>query len=160
MWQGLRRWPQNIFLELASFENEMLKRTNRVPKYKALYQNQGSLSQCRYSLGSSDSLLPSHVSTHSTFAIPSQLRTYAREPCTKCVYACSVTQSCPALCNPMDCSPPGSSVLGIFQARILEWVCHFLLQGIFPSQGSNPYLLHGQVDSLPLSHLGRPNALH
>ena len=35
---------------------------------------------------------------------------------------CSVTQSCPTLCNPMDCSPPGSSVCGIFQARILEWV--------------------------------------
>ena len=31
-------------------------------------------------------------------------------------------QSCPALCNLMDCSPPGSSVHGIFQARILEWV--------------------------------------
>ena len=33
-----------------------------------------------------------------------------------------VTQSCPTLCNPMDCSPPGSSVHGIFQARVLEWV--------------------------------------
>ena len=33
-----------------------------------------------------------------------------------------VTQSCPTLCNPMDCSPPGSSVRGISQARILEWV--------------------------------------
>ena len=33
-----------------------------------------------------------------------------------------VTQLCPALCNNMDCSPPGSSVLGILQARILEWV--------------------------------------
>ena len=33
-----------------------------------------------------------------------------------------VTQSCPTLCNPMDCSPPGSSVHGIFQARLLEWV--------------------------------------
>ena len=32
-----------------------------------------------------------------------------------------VTQSCPTLCNPMDCSPPGSSVHGILQARILEW---------------------------------------
>ena len=31
-------------------------------------------------------------------------------------------QSCPALCNPMDCSPPGSSVQGILQVRILEWV--------------------------------------
>ena len=33
-----------------------------------------------------------------------------------------VTQSCPTLCNPMDCSPPGSSVGGILQAGILEWV--------------------------------------
>ena len=33
-----------------------------------------------------------------------------------------VAQSCPALCNPMDCSPPGSSVHRILQARILEWV--------------------------------------
>ena len=33
-----------------------------------------------------------------------------------------VTQSCPTLCNPMDCSLPGFSIYGIFQARILEWV--------------------------------------
>ena len=30
-------------------------------------------------------------------------------------------QLCPTLCDPMDCSPPGSSVHGIFQARVLEW---------------------------------------
>ena len=35
-------------------------------------------------------------------------------------------------------------------------VCHFLLQGIFPTQGWNPRLLHWQVDSLPLSHQGSP----
>ena len=34
---------------------------------------------------------------------------------------CSVAQSCPTLCDPLDCSPPGSSVHGILQARILEW---------------------------------------
>ena len=39
-----------------------------------------------------------------------------------CVHVCSVTQSYPALCDPMDCSPAGSSVHGIFQARIVEWV--------------------------------------
>ena len=33
-----------------------------------------------------------------------------------------VAQSCPTLCNPMDCSPPGSSIHGIFQARVLGWV--------------------------------------
>ena len=37
-----------------------------------------------------------------------------------------VAQSCPTLCDPMDCSPLGSPVHGIFQARILEWVAiHF-----------------------------------
>ena len=41
----------------------------------------------------------------------------------------------------MDWSLPGSSVHGIFQARILEYNCHFLLQDIFPTQGSNPCLL-------------------
>ena len=35
---------------------------------------------------------------------------------------CSVAKLCLTLCDPMDCSPPGSSVHGIFQARILEWV--------------------------------------
>ena len=39
----------------------------------------------------------------------------------ECICTCSVAQSCPTLCNPMDCSPPASSVHGIFQARILEW---------------------------------------
>ena len=43
-----------------------------------------------------------------------------------CVYICGidigVTHSCPTLCDPMDCSLPGSSVHGIFQARVLEWV--------------------------------------
>ena len=42
----------------------------------------------------------------------------------------------------MDCSLPGSSVHGNLQARILEWVSHSLLQGIFPTQESNPGLLH------------------
>ena len=35
---------------------------------------------------------------------------------------CEVTQSCPTLCDPTDCSLPGSSICGIFQARIMEWV--------------------------------------
>ena len=37
-------------------------------------------------------------------------------------YLCEVTQLCLTLCDPMDCSLPGSSVRGIFQARVLEWV--------------------------------------
>ena len=38
------------------------------------------------------------------------------------VHTCLVTPPCPTLCNPVDCSPPGSSVHGILQARTLEWV--------------------------------------
>ena len=70
-----------------------------------------------------------------------------------------VAQSYPTLCGPMDWNLPGFSVHGILQARILERVCHFLLQGIFPTQGSNPpflCLLHWTKDSLPLYHLGSP----
>ena len=52
------------------------------------------------------------------------------------------------------CSPPGSSVCGISQARILELGCHFLHQGIFLIQGLNLPILHWQADSLPLSHQG------
>ena len=39
-----------------------------------------------------------------------------------CVCVCVLAQSCPTLCDPMDCSPPGSPVHEIFQARRLEWV--------------------------------------
>ena len=69
---------------------------------------------------------------------------------------CSVAQSCPTLCDPMDRSPPGSSVHAISKAKILEWVAIFLVQGIFQTQGSNPRLLHWQADTLPLCHLRSP----
>ena len=49
-------------------------------------------------------------------------------------------QMCLTLCNPTDYSPPGFSVHGTLQARILEWVAIPYLQGIFPTQGSNPCL--------------------
>ena len=42
-----------------------------------------------------------------------------------CVYVCACAQLCPALCDPMDCSPPGSSVHGIFLAGILQQVVIF-----------------------------------
>ena len=67
-----------------------------------------------------------------------------------------VTQSCPMLCDPMDCSLPGSSVLGILQARTREWVPIFLLQRTFPTQGLNLGLLHLQADSLLSEPLGKP----
>ena len=52
----------------------------------------------------------------------------------------------------MDCSLPGSSLHGIFQARVLEWVAICRLQGIFPTQGSNPGLPHWRQTLYPLSH--------
>ena len=70
------------------------------------------------------------------------------------VRACSVTQLCHTLSDPMDCSPPGSSVHGILQAKILEWVV------IFSSRGSSQprELIHvssmGRHILTPLSHLG------
>ena len=42
--------------------------------------------------------------------------------CRKAKSESEVAQSCPTLCDPTDCSPPGSSIHGIFQARVLEWV--------------------------------------
>ena len=49
---------------------------------------------------------------------------------TNILTVCSVAKSCPALCDPMDCSPPGSSVHGIFQARTLEWVAISFSRGL------------------------------
>ena len=45
-----------------------------------------------------------------------------------------VTQSCLTLCGTMDCSPPGSSVHGIYQARILEWVAILFSRGFFQTR--------------------------
>ena len=59
-----------------------------------------------------------------------------------------VAQSCPTLCNPMDCSPPDSSVHGILQARILEWVV-FPSSKNLPKPGIKPRSSALQADSLP-----------
>ena len=65
-----------------------------------------------------------------------------------------VTQSCLILCNSMDYSLPGSSVLGVLQARIVEWVAISFLQGIFLTQGSNLGLLHCKQILYHLTHQG------
>ena len=67
-------------------------------------------------------------------------------------------QSCPTLCDPMDCSPPGSSVHGILQARLLELVA-MPPPGDLPKPGIKPVSPAGpalQEDSLRLSHWGSP----
>ena len=79
--------------------------------------------------------------------------------CFPTIKVCSCALSCRTLCDPMDCSLPGSSVHGILQVSTLEQGCHCLLQGIFLTQGLKLhllYVLHWQVDSLPLNHLGSP----
>ena len=59
-------------------------------------------------------------------SLPSGHKLFAFFPCVKCSHLLlkwsEVAQSCPTLCNPMDCILPGSSIHGIFQARVLEWV--------------------------------------
>ena len=69
-------------------------------------------------------------------------------------------QLCPTPCDPMDCGPLGSSVHGIFSGKNAGVGCHFLLQGIFPTQGSNLCLLlcllHWQAGSLPPAVPGKP----
>ena len=73
-----------------------------------------------------------------------------------CFYYCWLaTKLCLTLCYPMDCTRPGSSVRGIFQAGILKWA-PFSSPGEFLTQGSNLGLLHWQMDSLPLSLQGSP----
>ena len=69
-----------------------------------------------------------------------------------------VLQSCPTLCDLMDCSPPGSSAHGIFPARILERVAIPFSRDL-PDPGMNPSLLkllHRQAGSLSLAAPGKP----
>ena len=73
----------------------------------------------------------------------------------------SVAQSCLTLCNPMDCSPPGSSVHGILQARIPEWVAMPSSRGSSrpedpPDPGMEPGSPALQADSLPSEPPGIP----
>ena len=68
-------------------------------------------------------------------------------------------QSCLTLCDPLDCSPPGSSVHGDSPGKNTDVGCHDLLQGIFLTQGSNLSLLrllHWQAGSLPLMPPAKP----
>ena len=70
---------------------------------------------------------------------------------------CLVPQSCPTLCDPMDDSPPGSSVHGESPSKNTRVRCHaLLLQGIFPTQGSNPGLPHCRQIPLPTEPSGKP----
>ena len=82
-----------------------------------------------------------------------------------------VAQSCWTLCDPMDCSPPSSSVHGNSPGKSTGMGCCALFQGIFPSQGLNPGLLHcrwilyqlsdqGSLDSILKSRDIFPTKVH
>ena len=78
---------------------------------------------------------------------------------TMCVCRCMCVQACLTLCDPMDCSPPGSSVHGILPARILEWIAMPSSRESSPPRDQtcvSYHLLHWQVDSLALGPPGKP----
>ena len=79
-----------------------------------------------------------------------------------CAHTRSVSQQCLSLFNPIDCSPPGSSVHGIFQARIMEQFAISYSRGSSRPRDQTQVscLLHWQVNSLPLSHLGSPRSMN
>ena len=76
-----------------------------------------------------------------------------------CMYACSVAKSYLILCNPMDCNPPVSSVHGIFQARILEWVAIFSSTGSSQPRGrtcvscTGKWILYHRAKEVPTERL-------
>ena len=74
-------------------------------------------------------------------------------------YVCACTQSCPTLCGPMDCRPPGSSIHGILQAKVLKWVAISYSRGSSQSRDQTHVcycLLHWQGGPLPLAPSGKP----
>ena len=71
-----------------------------------------------------------------------------------CMHA-KLFQLCPTLCNPMDYSPPGSSVQGILQAGILEWVTMYSSRGSSQSRNQTGFPAL-QVNSLPTELPGKP----
>ena len=70
-------------------------------------------------------------------------------PCTAAAAASAakLLQSCPTLCDPTDCSLPGSSIHGIFQARVLEWVTITFLQ---PFIGWRPIFYSLKTEKIPM----------
>ena len=70
-----------------------------------------------------------HWQSRSVPLAPPRLHTHTHIHIHTGTHACSVNQLCPTLCNPMGSSLPGSSVHGISQARIMEWVACFFCRG-------------------------------
>ena len=77
-----------------------------------------------------------------------------------CLCLCLVAQSCLMVCDPMDCSPLRSSVRGDSPGKKTRAGCHALLQGIFPTQGLKPGLLHCRRILYHLRLQGSPLVLY
>ena len=73
----------------------------------------------------------------------------------KCESESEVALSCPTLCDPMDCSLPGSSINGIFQARILEWVAISFSRG-YSQPRDHPWSPALPANALPSEPPGIP----
>ena len=88
--------------------------------------------------------------------LPKNYLYYEEEGLTNlCAVLSLVTQSYLTLCNPTDCSPPGSSVYSNSSGKNTGVGCHALLQGIFPTQGLNPGLLHCRQTPYPTEPAGK-----
>ena len=101
-------------------------------------------------------IMPSHETVQWELERTIRSARWGREPL---VVVALVNQSCPTLCDPMDCSPPGSSVHGNSLGKSTGVGCHSILQGIFPTQGLNLGLLHCRQILYHLSHQGSQNNL-
>ena len=96
----------------------------------------------------------SHCRGHSL--IPGQ-GTKIPHAATKAWHRCKHAQSCPTPCNPTDCGPPGSSVHGIVQATILEWVATLPSRGSSQPRDRTQVSCSGQrIILYHLRHLGNP----
>ena len=148
---SLKNVPQALAMSICK---EFLHFFSTVTRYSIVWMHHNLFNQC-----SSVQLL----SRIRLFVTPWQ---HARPPCpssTPGVYPncsqfsflrCLVIQSCPTLCDPVDYSLPGSSVLGDSPGKNTGVSCHAFLQGIFPTQRSNPVLPHCRRILHCLSHQG------
>ena len=94
--------------------------------------------------------------------LPYEFEDQPVKSCKKATWSFGVrmlSQSCLTLCDPMDCNPPGFSVHGESPGKNIGMGFHALLQGIFPTQVSNPGLPHCRRILYQLSHQGSPRIL-
>ena len=122
--------------------------------------NEAALQQCSQ-IGHGKQLLNESQEVHFKWSVSISLfkrikrkerLLHIRQDLCVCLFFVLVAQWCPTLYDPTDCSPPGSSVHGISPGKNTGVGCHSLLQGIFPTQGSNLDLPHCRQTFHCLSH--------